>query len=196
MELRPGDPFQVAPADATTAAFGGLDGSEDADRVMTTTVIVGKPAVAAKDDPELPALNKLAADKYWPVDIAYFDESKKGDGEELPEYRISFKLHANGITRDLTMDYGDFSMTGKLVNLALFDTAPQKTCDRREAPPVHGRLCGRGDLASRRPPLVPSPGRRRRRAASLRGNARHQALVLPGAAQDIRAALRHHRPRA
>lgn len=108
-----------------------FDGSEDADRVMTTTVIVGKPAVAAKDDPELPALNKLAADKYWPVDIAYFDESKKGDGEELPEYRISFKLHANGITRDLTMDYGDFSMTGKLVNLALFDTAPQKTCDRR-----------------------------------------------------------------
>ncbi len=107
-----------------------FDGSEDADRVMTTTIIVGKPTAAAKDDPELPALSKLAGDKYWPVDIAYFDESKKGEGEELPEYRIGFKLHANGITRDLTMDYGEFSMTGRLVNLSLFDTAPRKACNQ------------------------------------------------------------------
>jgi len=107
-----------------------FDGSEDADRIMSTTVIVGKPVVAAKDDPELPALNKLAKDKYWPVDIAYFDDSKAGDGEELPEYRISFKLNPNGVTRDLTMDYGEFSMTGKLVNLALFNASPKKACNQ------------------------------------------------------------------
>ena len=106
-----------------------FDGSEDANKVMDTTVIVGKPVPAAsKDDPELPALAKLGKDRYWPVDIAYFDPSDKTTGEELPEYRISFKLHANGITRDLVMDYGDFSMTGKLVNLALFDPGPRKTC--------------------------------------------------------------------
>lgn len=107
-----------------------FDGSEDADRVMTTSVVVGKPAFAAKDDPELPVLDKLAADKYWPVDIAYFDESSRSEGEELPQYRISFKLHANGVTRDLIMDYGDFSITGRLVDLALFDRAPQKACNR------------------------------------------------------------------
>ena len=97
-----------------------FDGSEDANKVMTTTVIVGKKTDAEKTDPEAPALAKLASDKYWPVDIAYFDDTDKS-GEEVPEYRISFKLHENGITRDLTMDYGDFSMTGKLVNLSLFD---------------------------------------------------------------------------
>ena len=97
-----------------------FDGSEDANKVMTTTVVVGKKAEADKADPEAPALAKLATDKYWPVDIAYFDDSAQ-NGEEVPEYRISFKLHENGITRDLTMDYGDFSMTGKLVNLSLFD---------------------------------------------------------------------------
>ena len=97
-----------------------FDGSEDANKVMTTTVIVGKKTDAEKTDPEAPALAKLASDKYWPVDIAYFDDTHKS-GEEVPEYRISFKLHENGITRDLTMDYGDFSMTGKLVNLSLFD---------------------------------------------------------------------------
>lgn len=103
-----------------------FDGSEDGDKVMTTTVIVGKKADADKTDPELPVLEKLAGDQYWPVDIAYFDEANEG-GEELPEYRISFKLHENGLTRDLTMDYGDFSMKGKLVNLKTFDQPPQ-TC--------------------------------------------------------------------
>ena len=97
-----------------------FDGSEDANKVMTTTVIVGKKTDSDKADPEAPALAKLASDKYWPVDIAYFDDTDKS-GEEVPEYRISFKLHENGITRDLVMDYGDFSMTGKLVNLSLFD---------------------------------------------------------------------------
>ena len=101
-----------------------FDGSENADRAMTTTVIIGKKAEGGNNDPEAPALASLDKDKFWPVDIAYFDESKKG-GEEVPEYRISFKLHKNGITRDLVMDYGDFSMTGKLVNLKLFDVKPE-----------------------------------------------------------------------
>ena len=75
-------------------------------------------------DPELPVLDKLSKDKYWPVDIAYFDEANDG-GEEIPEYRIAFKLHENGLTRDLLMDYGDFSMKGKLVDLSVFDQPPQ-----------------------------------------------------------------------
>jgi len=107
-----------------------FDGSEDADKVMATTVVVGKAAESSKDDPELPVLARLSRDRVWPVDIAYFDESKKDGGEEVPEYRISFKLHENGITRDLVMDYGDFSMAGRLVNLSLFDAAPQKNCNR------------------------------------------------------------------
>jgi hypothetical protein len=105
-----------------------FDGSEDANKVMTTTVVVGKKTASDKNDPELPALKGLAKDKYWPVNIAYFDESSQG-GEELPEYRISFKLHENGLTRDLVMDYGDFSMSGKLVDLSLFDQ-PQKACNK------------------------------------------------------------------
>jgi hypothetical protein len=104
-----------------------FDGSEDANQVMTTTVVIGKQAQANNNDPELPALAALGKDAYWPVDIAYFDEAKKG-GEEVPEYRISFKMHKNGLTRDLLMDYGDFSMTGKLVNLSLFETP--KACKK------------------------------------------------------------------
>lgn len=97
-----------------------FDGSEDADRVLTTTVIVGKQASAATDDPEASAMGALEPDEFWPVNIAYFD-GEEGGGEELPIYQISFKLHDNGITRDLVMNYGEFAMTGKLVDLSMFD---------------------------------------------------------------------------
>lgn len=102
-----------------------FDGSEDADKVMTTTIVIGREARAKASDPELKALASLGKEPFWPVDMAYFDLSDaEADGEELPSYRISFKLHESGVTRDLVMDYGDFSMTGTLVDLALFD-APE-----------------------------------------------------------------------
>ena len=97
-----------------------FDGSDSADQVMTTTVIVGKQGGTIPGDPEKPAIGALGDQRYWPVSIAYFDPASKG-GEELPVYRISFKLYPNGITRSILMDYGDFSMIGKLVDLSVFD---------------------------------------------------------------------------
>ncbi|MEW9835785.1 cell envelope integrity EipB family protein [Mesorhizobium marinum] len=106
-----------------------FDGSEDADKAMTTTVVVGKPAITRSNDPELKALASLATEKYWPVDIAYFDEATEG-GEETPDYRISFKLYENGLTRDLDMDYGDFTIHGQLVDLAVFAPDAKSTCNK------------------------------------------------------------------
>lgn len=106
-----------------------FDGSEDADKAMTTTVIVGKQASASASDPEYEALNSLTAEKFWPVDIAYFDETIEG-GEDTPDYRISFKLYENGLTRDLDMDYGDFTIHGQLVDLAVFEPDDKSTCER------------------------------------------------------------------
>ncbi|MBC2885070.1 cell envelope integrity protein EipB [Ochrobactrum sp. CM-21-5] len=101
-----------------------FDASEDADRVVATTVVVGKEQRAANDETKV--MGKLSTDQVWPVTIAYFDDKEKQDG--LPIYRINFKLYRNGITRDLTMDYGDFSMRGKLVKLDVFDGS-SKTAD-------------------------------------------------------------------
>ncbi|MCO4316500.1 cell envelope integrity EipB family protein [Phyllobacterium sp. 21LDTY02-6] len=95
-----------------------FDGSEDANKIMATTVVIGKSGIT-KDDDELKNMGPLAKEATWPVSIAYFDDKERGEG--LPSYRINFKMYGNGVTRDLKMDYGDFSMTGKLVNLQLFD---------------------------------------------------------------------------
>lgn len=93
-----------------------FDGSEDADKILTTTAVIGNQATLREDDAEATALGDFADDNYWPVDMAYFDMTTT-EGEELPVYRISFKLHEGGITRDLVMDYGDFSINGQLVDL-------------------------------------------------------------------------------
>lgn len=97
-----------------------FDGSEDADRVIFTTVMIGKEQ-SIKDD-EYKSLGVMEKDKFWPVTIAYFDDQENQDG--LPIYRINFKLYRNGVTRDLFMDYGDFSMRGKLVKLDIYKVQP------------------------------------------------------------------------
>ena len=106
-----------------------FDGSEDADKAMTTTVIVGRQSNTSNGDPEAKALDALSGEKFWPVDIAYFDEASEG-GEDTPEYRISFKLYENGLTRDLEMDYGDFVIQGQLVDLAVFEPDAKSSCDK------------------------------------------------------------------
>jgi hypothetical protein len=98
------------------------DGSDEADKILSTTVIIGKDdsaRVNAADDSA--PMKELGKGHHWPVSLSYFDEGKESEG--LPVYQIAFKLYENGITRDLVMDYGDFSMTGKLVDLKVFDAS-------------------------------------------------------------------------
>ncbi|MBO3760164.1 cell envelope integrity EipB family protein [Ciceribacter sp. L1K23] len=94
-----------------------FDGSEDGDRSYMTTIVVGNSQPSTAEDPEVKAAGDLAKSSYWPVSIAYFDEA--GAGDQLPIYTNSFKLYENGITRDLTLDYGDFVLTGKLSRLEI-----------------------------------------------------------------------------
>jgi hypothetical protein len=97
-----------------------FDGTEDADRTLTTTVIIGDKNKAAAEGEDKAIGESIPGKDYYPVSISYFDP-KSDKGEEEPIYQIAFKLYENGITRDLIMDYGDFSMTGKLVDLKVYD---------------------------------------------------------------------------
>jgi hypothetical protein len=92
------------------------DGSEKGRKVYDTTAFIGtlvqpggdaKLEAAAKDK----GLGKLAS---WPVSIGYFEP--KG-GDLTPSYQIDFRLYENGVSRDLLIDYGDFSLHGTLTAL-------------------------------------------------------------------------------
>lgn len=96
-----------------------FDGSEDADKITPTNVVIGK-EMLAKADGETKIMGKLGEEPVWPVNISYFDDATNQDG--LPIYRTSFLLYKNGVTRDLIMDYGDFSIKGKLIKLELLES--------------------------------------------------------------------------
>ena len=92
------------------------DGSEKGRKVYETTAFIGT-MVAPGADPKLEAVAKdkgLGELTSWPVSIGYFEP--KG-GDLTPSYQIDFRLYENGVSRDLLIDYGDFSIHGTLTSL-------------------------------------------------------------------------------
>ena len=92
------------------------DGSEKGQKVYDTTAFIGTEVQPGSDA----KLEQVAKDKglgelaSWPVSIGYF-EAKGGD--LTPSYQIDFRLYENGVSRDLLIDYGDFSIRGTLTSL-------------------------------------------------------------------------------
>ena len=103
------------------------DGSETGEKVFNTLTVIGR-EVARADKPlndassKIPALANL---RRWPVTISYFDKTGNG-GEQTPVYAIGFELFENGISRALSLDYGDFVITGEMSQLDVTEAAPCK----------------------------------------------------------------------
>lgn len=98
-----------------------FDGSEKGRRLYKTTAFIGKmkppdgksgKGVRAANDEELDELRS------WPVTIGYFDGL--AEEEAVPDYEMSFRLFANGVSRDIMIDYGDFAVRGDLSSLEFF----------------------------------------------------------------------------
>jgi hypothetical protein len=101
------------------------DGSETGEKVFNTLTIIGREIILA-DKPlndAAAAYPALVGMKRWPVTISYFDKTSAG-GEQTPVYSIGFELFENGISRALTLDYGDFVVSGDMTQLDLKDAKP------------------------------------------------------------------------
>ncbi len=108
-----------------------FDGSENGDQSMITNTVIGPQQQPQKEDAgDAAKAGEFADAAYWPVSIAYFNDG--GSGDTTPVYSMSFKLYDNGITRDLTMDYGDFVLGGSLSRLDLLD---KPNCDQTKPRP-------------------------------------------------------------
>jgi EipB-like len=109
--------------------FPVYDGSESGEKLYNTLTVIGRriePGDKTPDDAsaKIPALAKLAR---WPVTISYFDKADKKSeqgGEEIPVYSISFELYENGISRSLTLDYTDFTISGEMTSLEMKNSKP------------------------------------------------------------------------
>ncbi|MBO6756165.1 MAG: cell envelope integrity EipB family protein [Roseibium sp.] len=109
---------------ATFVAADVFDGSESGDKVYNTTTVIGAPKqdpTPVQDRPLRPYA-PIADAVHWPVTIAYFDSTEADAGEQMPVYQLTFLLYENGISRELMLDYGEFTIKGKLRALELYET--------------------------------------------------------------------------
>jgi EipB-like len=119
----------AAREDKSVLEFPVYDGSESGDKLYNTLTVIGRriePGDKTPDDAsaKIPALATLAR---WPVTISYFDKADKKSeqgGEEIPVYSISFELYENGISRSLTLDYTDFTISGEMTSLEMKNSKP------------------------------------------------------------------------
>jgi hypothetical protein len=111
----------------TILEFPVYDGSETGEKVFNTLTIIGK-EIAPGEKPVDDAAAKsdaMAKLRRWPVRISYFDRAVNDKaGEQTPVYAIGFELYENGISRALSLDYGDFVISGEMSQLDLRDSKP------------------------------------------------------------------------
>ncbi|MGX1308294.1 hypothetical protein AB7M35_003052 [Amorphus suaedae] len=115
-----------AEADQRVVQADLYDGSDAGATIYTTTAILG--AVSDEpvgDDADSTLADAVGTTRHWPVSLSYFDLSKGQVGELTPIYTLRFQLFENGVSRDLRLDYGSFTLSGKLVEL---DRLPRSTC--------------------------------------------------------------------
>ena len=116
--------IEAAEAGKTLLELSVFDGSESGEKVFSTLAVIGN-AIAPGDklpDDAAAGNRALAGLKRWPVTISYFEQGTAKTGEQTPAYAIGFELYENGISRALTLDYGDFTVSGIMSQLEIKDT--------------------------------------------------------------------------
>lgn len=118
--------IETAMAGGTVFQSPIFDGSSDGQKLYQTTTVIGRPVAATADlsqEPVAgqPALKDVAS---WPVTISYFEDKGTATGEGTPDYMVSMTLYQNGVSRRLTLDYGDFAIQATLVEMKPFERKP------------------------------------------------------------------------
>lgn len=69
-------------------------------------------------DAKLKGVNGLSG---WPVSISYYKPDNQD--QETPEYQVSMVLYENGVSGDMSLNYGDFILNAKLTDIKLLEVA-------------------------------------------------------------------------
>lgn len=109
IELPPGTIFPtehvrrlIAAAEAgeRVVSHSVFDGSGK-DALSTVSAVIGPP-------------REVEGERRWPVNLAYF---AAGSADATPQFAIGFELDRRGVLYDITLDYGEFVLKGRLDRL-------------------------------------------------------------------------------
>ena len=92
-----------------------FDGTSD-DGAQDTTTIISGGWLAPQPNAPFPMLAPLGSAR---MRIAFFDRhpASQGGGAGTPTYEVSLRYYENGVADELKMDFGDFTVDGRLVEL-------------------------------------------------------------------------------
>ncbi|MCB1492714.1 MAG: cell envelope integrity EipB family protein [Rhodobiaceae bacterium] len=98
------------------------DGTDGGEKIYNTTAIIGAPFAAdVFRGKSTPADGVVKTSERWPVVMSYFDDTSENADDGLPIYQMAFELYDNGITRSLTLDYGDFKLDGQMSQFEMLE---------------------------------------------------------------------------
>ncbi len=103
------------------------DGADGGEKVYSVSAQIGKPMAAGfnKTLPRAGQADKLDNVPSWPVLLSYFEPGNENkDG--LPAYEMGFVFYANGVSRRLMIDNGEYTMRGELSEFSYIDPLPCK----------------------------------------------------------------------
>ena len=95
-----------------------FDGATVDGAVLVTAAIGGKVAPDPKDPLQAPILQHAG----WRVRLAFFPANL---AEEKPDYELGMLLLDNGVSRDMLIDYGDYTIKAKLDSI---EALPKPAC--------------------------------------------------------------------
>lgn len=98
-----------------------LDGTSE-QNAADVSAVIGAPESAEATAAEEPIKSPLLARPSWRVHLAFFPADSRSD---KPDYEIDMRLLDNGVSRDMVLDYGDFSIRAKLDKI---EALPKPSC--------------------------------------------------------------------
>lgn len=95
-----------------------FDGTS-ADGAQDTTTIISGGWIAPQAHPRIPLLSTQGSAR---MRIAFFDrdqaaQGNQGGGASTPSYEVSLRYFENGVADELKMDFGEFTVDGRLMEL-------------------------------------------------------------------------------
>ena len=91
-----------------------FDGTADSGAEDVTAVIGARQEAPAEGTDA--TMSPLLRHPAWPVHLAFFNSEQ---GHDTPDFEIEMRLLDNGITHDMVLDYGDFSVKALLERIEM-----------------------------------------------------------------------------
>lgn len=114
--------IEHAQAGDTFLARKVFDGAA-VDNAGQITAVIGS-RLKPDPKPSKPLDNPLLQRPSWRVSLAFFPASNKRD-VETPDYQLTMRLLDNGVSQDMTLDYGDYVLKAKLDDI---EALPKPKC--------------------------------------------------------------------